>query len=341
MRLLLTRYFVSLVCFVLVGTLVLQLYLAGYRNWHDAFTTDAPVSLPMLVVFVVLGFLSYLPLLLFYAGVPMALAALLYVFFCAMLGARVDRLSPALLAGGMAGLIAAIVARFPEFRLTPEVWWWSYALGCVIAGSLSAAVVAWLLRNQPAFAAGRDSKMNGLRSPESRRSVAATLVASAVALLAAGTALNKSLATEDDVWLRREAEAAAQRFRAAPVDQQTALIADLMVTPGHKASISERLQPNAGPTPRPIRDREQLAAELAAIHTRLGPALSTRHLGSMEGSAATGRFSALFIDHHSQLQADETLYYRLQGRDVVLTMYNLIVQGRGPDQAYTAVLISR
>jgi hypothetical protein len=66
-RPLLKFYVVSLLCFALPGTFVLYVYTTGYDNWHNKWSVATPQPLPLLVLWILLGFLAYCWALIEYA----------------------------------------------------------------------------------------------------------------------------------------------------------------------------------------------------------------------------------------------------------------------------------
>jgi hypothetical protein len=344
MRLLLKTYTVVLPCFVVLGSLVTVLSAATYS--HFTRPGEWPNSLAFELLTALAGFVSYLPLSIFFAGAVMAIASPLYVLYVVVARARPLGWGMAMLGGVLAGVVATAVTRAPELRLAPDLWWRGPGLmGGMIAGGLAAVLSAWILRRWTAPAVRGGTVAEGLPKPVPGYSFAAMSIALAIALLTTAIALAHSISRTEDVLLQRDANLDAQRFRVATLDQQATLIAGLMSRPGHTARINaEKLQPDGAPNIRPIRDREQLIAELAAIRARLGPVLSTTTTGwrkrSISGDGPMS-YSVSFRDRYAEAETQEVLTYQLHGRDVVLTGYNLLTNGGGEVTRFVGLLVAR
>ncbi|MEO8741328.1 MAG: hypothetical protein ABI537_16725 [Casimicrobiaceae bacterium] len=332
---------VTLLCFALIGTFLLMMYISAHGVVTDTWSADE-TSLPLKMLLIPLGTLLYFPIVAIYGGMPMLVAALLYISFRLVFGAILDRWIWAVLAGIVAAKVSAIVNLEPELLLTPRVWL-AFCLGYVIAGVASALITAWILRRVIAAPAHSATAHDGdLRRPRPTVRFAAAAFAAVLAAVAVMFALKESVAREDVVYLHREAAAAAHAFRRAAPAEQARLVGDLMQLPDAKSSIAERLQPSGGPVVRPIRDREQLAAELATLRAR-APTVTSLRYNVFDDTIETvpKRSSMLFVEERGNLVSNESIRYVLRGREVVMTSYNFSLTGGGKDTTYSSLLIGQ
>lgn len=332
---------VSLLCFTVIGNFLLMMYISAHAVVVDTWSADY-MPLPLKLLLIPLATLMYFPFIAIYVGMPMLVAALLYLLFRLVFGAMLDRWVLAILAAIVATTVSAIVNLEPELLLTPRVWL-AYWLGYATAGVVSACIAAWLLRKVIAApvptARAHDS---GLRTPRPTVRYAGVAIAAVLAAVAVLSALSDSVAREDIVYLRREASDAAHAFRRSPPAEQARVVGDLMQLPNATSIISERLESSEGPVPRPIRDREQLAVELATLRTRAPYVTSLRYhmFGDTIGSVPK-RASMLFIEERGNLVSNESIAYVLQGREVNMTSYHFSLTGRGKDTTYSSLLIGQ
>jgi hypothetical protein len=211
-------------------------------------------------------------------------------------------------------------------------------VGAFAAGLLTALLLR-LLRARTSAGAATDTT-----GPQAGRgSLAASIVALAIAFAAISGAAHVSETRADNVLLRREARADADKFQAASLVARAARAGELMATPGSRASVSVTIPPNSNPTPRTLRDRAELEAEIAAIHARVGTALRTTRAEYYERDAKGDRtgYSVHFRHYFAGAEIGEALYYRLSGGKAELTVYNLLTNAGGSVTGFAGLLVTR
>lgn len=236
--------------------------------------------------------------------------------------------------------------RMGELLVTPQAWLLGRASACVIAGSAGGVATAWISSRGTAAHATETPGEPGVSGAAWRPlSMPARLVAVALAATAAAWVLAHSTPTVDDFRFRRDAELAAHAMRASSLQVQSASIGDLLDAAPKEASIVEHAAGTEVIVKRAIRDREQLAAELAALKARGGAIVHTRYKDFAIAGDLTQGLHMVFEDALAAGAATETFGYEWRHGKLVLTMYNYGFSGPRDNQrdspAWQALLISR
>lgn len=343
MRSLVRAYVLTGLCFTLAGMPIMSVSLAVASAFVDHWSADQ-VPLPATVLFGILGTLQYGVFLPVAFGVPIVVATLAFVA-CMNWGASTRyRAAAGAIAGAVSGSLGAVVWRSSELVVTPQTWLTGSAAACVVACAAAGAITAWLYPRS-AFI-GRSAPPARTQAVEATHTPAmpARLAAGVIAAAVAAWLLPRSTPTVDDARFLRDAKADAVAMRAAPVDEQSARIGALLDHAPTIASISER-KAGSPLLQRAIRDRGQLASELASLKRRGGPVVQTRHkdfAASLNAHDLSRGLNMTFEDSRASGAATETFGYDRRDGKLVLRMYNYIFSGpRGDPEAYQALLIQR
>lgn len=343
MRRLLKAYVVALPCFLVAGTWLASVLYGGFFAPMPA--DDSLLVLPSRFVLALVGATIYGPFAVVANAGTMTVAATTFVACVAIVGRWTLGAGAAVASALLAAATAAVAASLPELRLTPSTAWRELAFSGNAAGAFGAGLfTAFLLRILSARAAvAKAADAPNPPGASRARTALPVVLALAIALLAFAWRASVSEERSDEVLLQREAKAAADRFAAASPEAQAALAGELMAKPGIRASISEWLPGGHNPTSRPIRDRAQLEAEIAAIRARVGPPRNTTRAEFYDRDLKGDRtgYSVHFRHHYDGAEIGEALYYRLDGTAAALVTYNLLTNGGGEITRFVGLLVSR